>query len=254
VLVLRNLFGPGIDMILAQEVILPNGTPTGTTSGGGGTRWLLADHLGTIRDIVDNAGAVLNHILYDSFGNILSQTDPLIATRYAFTGREFDAETGLHYYRARYYDGAIGRFVSEDPIGFRGGDFNWFRYVYNSPMWSVDPTGEKAITAEQVQSILEFKDMAEQGTQAAGAFGRLADMVKEKRNIDLTDLDAKLLFEVLEIAYKLDPVNFTGDLGFVEKLNKAVDLIEKNKDLRNRAAPCDLEDSDIRRVLNPKSN
>jgi len=142
VLVLRNLFGPGIDMILVQEVILPNGTPTGTTSGGGGTRWLLADHLGTIRDIVDNAGAVLNHILYDSFGNILSQTDPLIATRYAFTGREFDAETGLHYYRARYYDGAIGRFVSEDPIGFEGRDANLFRYVSNAPSRFSDPFGK----------------------------------------------------------------------------------------------------------------
>jgi len=136
VLTLRNLFGPSIDMILAQEVILPDGMPTGDE-----IRWLLADHLGTIRDIVDNAGAVLNHLVYDSFGNILSQTDPLIATRYAFTGREFDVETGLHYYRARYYDAGIGRFVSEDPIGFDGQDTNLYRYVRNGPHGRIDPFG-----------------------------------------------------------------------------------------------------------------
>jgi RHS repeat-associated protein len=51
----------------------------------------------------------------------------------AFTGREYDPETGLYYYRARYYDPKIGRFVSQDPIGFLGGN-NFYAYVENNPV------------------------------------------------------------------------------------------------------------------------
>ena len=58
-----------------------------------------------------------------------------------------DAETGLYYYRARYYDPAIGRFISADPIGFAGGDANLYRYVGNSPVNWTDPSGNIAAAA-----------------------------------------------------------------------------------------------------------
>ena len=64
-----------------------------------------------------------------------------IENRYAYTGRELENETGLYYYRARYYDPELGRFISEDPIGFSGGDVNLFRYVENDPINRVDPSG-----------------------------------------------------------------------------------------------------------------
>ena len=57
-----------------------------------------------------------------------------------FTGRESDG-TGLYFYRARYYDPAIGRFISEDPIGFDGGDVNLYAYVANDPVNLIDPSG-----------------------------------------------------------------------------------------------------------------
>jgi RHS repeat-associated protein len=53
---------------------------------------------------------------------------------YGGTGREWDSETGLYYYRARYYDPKIGRFISKDPIGFAGGGVNLYRYLRNSPI------------------------------------------------------------------------------------------------------------------------
>ena len=119
-----------IDQVLAQD----NGT--------GQPQWLLADHLGTVHDVIDNNGTVLNHITFDSYGNVLNQTDDTFSTRYLFTGREFDTETGLYYYsskvlhyyyRARYYNSEIGQFISEDPISFGGGDSNLYRYVQNRP-------------------------------------------------------------------------------------------------------------------------
>lgn len=108
---------------------------------------MLTDHLGTVRDLVSNSGQVVNHIKYDSYGNVISESNPAVKTRYKYTGREFDAETGLQYNRARYYDATIGRFVSEDPIGFGGGDFNFYRYVANRPVSATDPSGEAALLA-----------------------------------------------------------------------------------------------------------
>jgi len=59
---------------------------------------------------------------------------------YLFTGREFEPETGLYYYRARYYDPAIGRFLQSDPIGYAGG-MNLYAYVSNNPANFTDPLG-----------------------------------------------------------------------------------------------------------------
>ncbi|TAE58470.1 MAG: hypothetical protein EAZ76_02010 [Nostocales cyanobacterium] len=125
----RYLHGAGVDQVLAQE-------------SGGNVEWHLTDHLGTVRDLVNNSGAVVNHVVYDSFGQVISESNPAVDTRYLFTGREFDQEIGLYYYRARYYDQATGRFLSEDPIGFDGGDANLYRYVFNDPIRLSDPTGE----------------------------------------------------------------------------------------------------------------
>ena len=60
---------------------------------------------------------------------------------YGFTGREYDPETGLYYYRARYYDPMAGRFIGKDPIDFAGGDVNLYRYVQNNPINFIDPLG-----------------------------------------------------------------------------------------------------------------
>ena len=60
---------------------------------------------------------------------------------FTFTGREYDPESGLYYYRARYYDASTGRFISKDPIGFEGGDTNLYAYAGNNPVNFVDPTG-----------------------------------------------------------------------------------------------------------------
>ena len=60
---------------------------------------------------------------------------------FTYTGREFDHETGLYYYRARYYDSKVGRFITKDPIGFDGGDYNLYAYVKNNSANLVDPMG-----------------------------------------------------------------------------------------------------------------
>ena len=76
---------------------------------------------------------------YDSYGNLTASTGSLVNS-FHYTGREFDSETNLYYYRARYYDSGAGRFVGEDPFRFRK-SFNFFSYARNSPMTFVDPSG-----------------------------------------------------------------------------------------------------------------
>ena len=61
--------------------------------------------------------------------------------RFKYTGREWDGEIGLQYNRARYYDPSTGRWISQDPIGFAGGDANLYRYVGNSPTNATDRCG-----------------------------------------------------------------------------------------------------------------
>ena len=97
------------------------------------------DGLGSITSLSSSAGAVANTYTYDSFGKLTASTGTL-TNPFQYTGREFDPETGTYYYRARYFDQNVGRFVSEDPIGFSGG-INFYRYVSNNPLNLTDPTG-----------------------------------------------------------------------------------------------------------------
>jgi RHS repeat-associated protein len=96
-----------------------------------------ADGLGSIIAMTDAAGNVTSRRQYDAWGNLEVGADQ---PGYAFTGREWDPETQLYYYRARYYDPKIGRFISQDPIGFAGG-VNLYPYVGNRPTTLSDPLG-----------------------------------------------------------------------------------------------------------------
>ena len=84
---------------------------------------------------------MVNHIVYDSFGNVVSETNATVDSRYLFTGRNYDSETGLYFYRARYYDAAIGKFLGEDIFIVQPTNANQYAYVGNSPAQFVDPTG-----------------------------------------------------------------------------------------------------------------
>ncbi|MFH7321103.1 RHS repeat-associated core domain-containing protein [Desulfurivibrio sp. D14AmB] len=128
----RYLPGPGIDQPLALHQ-------------GRHTYYYHADGLGSITALTDQRGRVVQDYHYDSFGNPRNRKNR-IKQPYTFTAREYDRETGLYYYRARYYDAPAGRFISKDPIGFAGDGPNLYAYVLNNPANVVDPTGLKCGT------------------------------------------------------------------------------------------------------------
>ncbi|MCG8653512.1 MAG: hypothetical protein MI861_26985, partial [Pirellulales bacterium] len=132
----RYFRGPGIDQVFADE------------NGLGDVLWPLADHQGTVRDLAAEVGGitqVANHRVYDTFGNLQSETDAAVDHLFGYTGREYDEQTDLHYYRSRWYDSGTGEFIGEDSIGFAGGDANLTRYVGNSPVDFIDPLGQSQV-------------------------------------------------------------------------------------------------------------
>ena len=119
--------GPGIDEPLAADIHHE------------GRIYYHADALGSIVALTDNHGHKVQNYEYDAFGNMKNQ-GKRINQPFTYTAREYDAETGLYYYRARYYDPKAGRFITKDPIGFKGG-INQYAYVFNNPVKHTDPEG-----------------------------------------------------------------------------------------------------------------
>ena len=115
--------GPGVDEPLARQ------------DGQGNFIYYHADAQGSVRTITNDAGVVVQAYEYDEWGNIANGS---AVSGYAYTGREWDPETGFYYYRARYYDPVLARFISEDPAGDGP---NPYVYCGNSPTNAVDPLG-----------------------------------------------------------------------------------------------------------------
>jgi RHS repeat-associated protein len=107
----------------------------------GAASYYLRDGLGSVTSLSSQSGTLSNTYTYDTFGRLAARSGALTNPLH-YTAREFDLETGIYYYRARYYDQSAGRFLSEDPIRFSGG-INFYGYVRNNPTILVDPTGLK---------------------------------------------------------------------------------------------------------------
>jgi len=91
--------------------------------------YYLTDANQNITSLIDASGAALERYVYDPYGRVTIFTADWSSTRSTslysnyvlYTGRHLDPETGLYYYRARYYSAELGRFVSRDPIGYNDG-------------------------------------------------------------------------------------------------------------------------------------
>ncbi|OKP90885.1 hypothetical protein A3844_03235 [Paenibacillus helianthi] len=98
---------------------------------------------GDVVQMVDTSGAVVNNYTYDEWGNITSQVEGT-SNSFKYTGEVYDAETGLYYLCARYYDRSMGRFINEDTYEGQIDNplsFNLYTYVGNNPLIYYNPSG-----------------------------------------------------------------------------------------------------------------
>ena len=125
----------------------------------GSIHHLHTDHLGTPLEASNDAGEITWQVTYRSWGNVITEEVTAIQQRFRFQGQYFDAETGLHYNRLRYYEPVVGRFISQDPIGLIGGT-NGYAYAPNPVNW-IDPWG-------LTKCCLSSADKAKMGPKPAG--------------------------------------------------------------------------------------
>jgi RHS repeat-associated protein len=130
----RYLYGDAVDQLFADE------------SATGDVLWGLTDHQNTPRDVVEydadtDTTTVANHISYDGFGRIKSETAAAVDYLLGFQGMERDEETGTFHADNREYDPQTGSWTQEDKIGFTGGAMKLDEFVGNSPINFTDPSG-----------------------------------------------------------------------------------------------------------------
>jgi RHS repeat-associated protein len=173
--------------------------------------WMLTDHLGSVRDVVSAGGNIVRqHINYDAFGNrvgevhrsssgalINSDSTAAVDALFGYAGREWDDSIDLQYNRARWYDPATGRFISQDPIGFEAGDANLYRYVGNGVMTKTDPSGltppspktpDPTPAVPAPEKIPEPTPLSKNEVRDLGGEAGIAKLKKEIRNLDNGDV------------------------------------------------------------------
>jgi RHS repeat-associated protein len=109
---------------------------------GNNSNYYDADAIGSTVGLTANDGSYVNKYSYLPFGEDLTKVET-VANPFEYVGQwgVTDEGNGLDFMRARFYDSSLGRFTSVDPIGLNGGDTNFYRYVFNSPVSFVDPSG-----------------------------------------------------------------------------------------------------------------
>ena len=182
VVLVRRMFGSGFDEVLSR-------------SDASGVRWYGTDRLGTVHEWFDAAGVRVGAVVqFDGYGTVVSGA---LADRYGFTGREWDSVVGLQYSRARMYSPTQGRFTSEDPLGLRAGDANFYRYVGNQPTGRIDPSGYDWL--ERFQDGWDhlgkgFQELPAASERAADRFGeRLDNLAHGRLNPDFVNGVQKLI-------------------------------------------------------------
>ncbi len=111
------------------------------------------DHLGSTSLVTNQSGDVVQDVMYLPFGKVLIGTSE---ERFLYTGKEWDKESELLYYGARYYDPEFSRFLQPDPViqgVYNPQNLNHYSYVLNNPYKYVDPDGEVAISVELINTV-----------------------------------------------------------------------------------------------------
>ena len=206
------------------------------------------DHLGSSSYITNLDGEVVQHIEYVPFGEVfIEERNNIWNTPYLFNAKEFDEETGLYYYGARYYDPRVSLWISTDPKQESYFAFSSYVYCGNNPLIYIDPNGkewedpaqaeklkakidnkitsiQKSILAQKARlesNQAKGKDISKQERKIADFESRISNLNQSKSDIDLLGHDSQ--------KYKLTQVSGEG-AHMVRLENNGTISIETSED------------------------
>jgi RHS repeat-associated protein len=142
-----------------------------------GVYWFLSDHLGSLQGVLDGNGAAISRRTYRPYGQTLGQSGSHTESR-GWIDQRNDAETGLTYLHARYFDPQLGVFLSPDPIGVEGG-LSQYAYALGNPTAMTDRSGLYASSCVEGYDALCFKDTSVENTH----WGEFYALVSHPGNI-----------------------------------------------------------------------
>ena len=141
------------------------------------------DEMGSITDITDCHGTVLNYYAYDAFGNRTVEEET-VENRFGFAGEMMDAVTGQYYLRARFYNPVIARFLSEDT--YYGDGLNLYAYCHNNPVGYVDPSGH--LCEKKQYKLEQYKEYLKQGIDKKEAYQKANyDAIKKYNGLEAAE-------------------------------------------------------------------
>jgi RHS repeat-associated protein len=134
------------DNLVQRFEYADNRMPIAMTDNNGTKYYLHYNQVGTLKAVSrvlspDNTFEVIKEISYDTYGNVLSDSNPSFNVPFGFSGGLYDTDTKLTRFGYRDYDAYTGKWTAKDPIGFGGGDSNLYGYVLGDPVNFVDPSG-----------------------------------------------------------------------------------------------------------------
>ena len=145
-------YGPGIDNIQSMTIY--------DEYGGSETYYYIKDLSNTVHALVNGNSEIVEYYYYDAFGNFKIMDDYYLwipesayGNRFLFQGREYDYDTALYYFRARWYEPETGRWLSPDPIGISGG-LNLYAFCENDPVNYIDPSGLAIVNNRSKKAVI----------------------------------------------------------------------------------------------------
>jgi len=213
----------------------------------GTTYYLTYDQVGSLRVVADTAGNMVKRIDYDSFGNIIADSNPGVTVPFGFAGGLHDRDTGLVRFGFRDYDPNVGRWTAKDPIGFEGGNVDLYGYCLNDPVNLLDPLGLYSFQqflgdTAGYAAVAGVASVFTPGGQTAATvfFGISAGATALEIGLYSQNPYVETLREAIKMLIPIkEPFNMFSDEAINQLFERLRELTEDEQQSENNRSPCE---------------